>query len=216
MDPEGFSEKELQPFKDEDGDLEILSFKSCKAEVEQIAELLKTLDVSDYSDTIVLLPAKKAIDYYVTKLKKLGIDCRARAADSSDEICLALLRLVIVQNQPFLHRVLLSHFTSLERKYKSYVLAAYIDGEESFVGTLRQSADNQNWQQRYRDSLSDFAGTSENMTSMNVSSVIDGRKKVKCEQSESIITTLVASDEDLSAKNRVELALFLEEPETEE
>lgn len=216
MDPEGFSEKELQPFKDEDGDLAILSFKSCKAEVEQIAELLKTLDVSDYSDTIVLLPAKKAIDYYVAKLKKLGIDCKARAADSSDEICLALLRLVILQNQPFLHRVLLSRFTSLERKYKSYVLVAYIDGEESFIATLQQSADSQNWQQRYRDSLSDFAGTSENMTSMTVSSVIDGLENVKCKQSESIITTLLASDEDLSAKKSVELALLSEEPDPEE
>lgn len=216
MDPTGFSEKELHPFKDEDGDLAILSFKSCKAEVEQIAELLKTLDVSDYSRTIVLLPAKKAINYYVTKLTELGIDCKARAADLSNEICLALLRLVIIHNQPFLQRVLLSCFPSLERKYKNYVLAVYIDGEESFVETLKRVADDQHWQIRYKDLLSEYAGTGERLTSMNMALVGEALKDVDCEQSENVVTELLASDEDLSAKDRIKLALYSEELESEE
>lgn len=216
MDPAGFSEKELQSFKDEEGDLTILHFKSCKAEVEHIAELLKTLDVSDYSDTIILLPAKKAIDYYVTRLVQLGVNCKARSADLSNELCFALLRLVIVQNHPFLYRVLLLSVPSLERKYKSHVLESYINGAKTFVESLSQVADDQNWQKRFKDLLSDFVGRIERINSMNVNSIFEALKEVNCEQSEDVITQLLASDENLAVKVRVEQALNSEEPESEQ
>jgi len=216
MDAAGFSEKELQPFKDDDGDLAISSFISCKAEVGHIAEFLKTLDLSDYSNTIILLPAKKAIDYYVTELSRLGINCRARVTDLSNEICMALLRLVIIQNQPFLYRILLSCFPSLERKYIKYVLMEYIDGEGSFVESLSLAADEQHWQKRYNDLLSEFTDTCAKLTSMDNDLVVQTLKEMSCEQNEKVVARLLASGEDTSAKDRVETALLSEELKSEE
>jgi len=205
---EGYAKKKLKPFKNEDGNFVINPFKSCKDEVKKIANFLKTLSVSKKSDTIILLP-KKAIDYYVNKFKESGIDCNVRTADLSQEMLLAMLRLVILPNQPFLYRVLLSYFSNLENKYRKYVLPIYIEGDMAFVDSLMQISKNQKWQQRFKDSLTAFVGASEKITSMNTNSVIQGLADVKITINESVITNLLDSDDYLSARERTNNSLSL-------
>jgi len=216
MDAEGYANKELKLFKDEDGDFTITSYKSCKSEIEQIAALLKTLDSSEKSDTIILLPAKKAIDYYVKKLKESGVDCKVRAADLSQEMLLAMLRLAILPNQPFLRRVLLSCFSSLEKKFRKYVLAIYVDGDMAFVDSLIQASQDQKWQQRFKDFLATFVSAGEKITSMKADSVIQGFADVMLTTNESVITNLLDSDDSLSVRERVANSLSLVETEPDE
>ena len=45
MDEAGYSQKELQAFKDEDGVFDIQQFKSCKAEVEDLTRVIKDLSL---------------------------------------------------------------------------------------------------------------------------------------------------------------------------
>ncbi|MCH7783091.1 hypothetical protein IID62_08485 [candidate division KSB1 bacterium] len=216
MDPAGFADKELQPFKDEDGDLVIASFISCKAEVEQIVKLLKTLDASEKSDTIILLPAKKAIDYYVNKLKVSGIDCKVRATDLSEEVLLAILRLVILPDHPFVIRIVLLHFQNIERKFRTKVLPMFIDGGDSLVETLKRAGEDKKWQKRLKETLSDFVSTAEQLISNNVDSIVAGLSELSYEVKREIIEFLLASDDNLSARERVESALYSEETESDE
>ncbi len=209
MDPEGFSEKELQPFKDETGDLKILSFKSCKAEVKKIAEFIKALNTSDKSDTVILLPAKKAINNYVEKLKESGVNCEVRVTDLSREMLFAMLRLVIIPNQPFLNRVLLNSFESLNKKYRAYALSQYIDSDVEFVDALIRVSKVQKWQRRFIKLLDTFLCTREKIVSLNADSIIQGLAEINLTINESVITNLLASDDSLLPRERVENSFSL-------
>lgn len=216
MDAAGYADKELQPYRDDDGDITITSYKSCKAEVEQIAGILEDLDESHKADTVILLPQKKIADYYAMKLCELGVDCSVKASDMTAELLLAALRLTVLHYQPFLHRVILSCFPNVERKYRSRVVSIFLNGDDSLSDTLKQASVDQNWQKRLKDPLSFFAYTIEKLASGNADSIIAGVTGLNLEVSKNVIDCLLASDEDLSARERVELSLRAKDEESEE
>jgi len=92
----------------------------------------------------------------------------------------------------------------------------YIDGEGSFVESLSLAADEQHWQKRYNDLLSEFTDTCAKLTSMDNDLVVQTLKEMSCEQNEKVVARLLASGEDTSAKDRVEKALLSEELKSEE
>lgn len=207
IDADGYMEKKLQPCKDEDGKFEITEFKSCKAEIEQIAKVLQNYEASNKSDIIVLLSSKKAVEYYAQKLNEAGANCSVKATDVTTELLSAILRLVVLHSQPFLERVVLSKFPDLDRKYKNRVLPIFLGCDTSLTETLRQGATNQKWQQRLRDSLSSFTDSIDNLISDDPDRVIIGFKDLEFEVSDNVITRLLTNDSDLSTRERINLAL---------
>lgn len=216
MDPEGYMNKELQPLKDEDGDFTITPYRSCKAEVEKIADILKDFNASDKSDVIILIPTKKAAEYYKTKLCEAGIDCIIKVADLTNDLLLATLRLIILRNHPFLQRVLLSCFSNVERKYRNSAISIFVNGNSAFIDTLSQVAYDQNWQKRLKDSLSSFIDIITNLISDDVDSIMTEFLNLDLKVSRDIIIDLLASDEELSVSERVELSFQITDQEEQE
>ncbi|MGB2804134.1 MAG: ATP-dependent helicase [Candidatus Zixiibacteriota bacterium] len=215
MDAVGYADKKLEPCKDEDGNFEITPpFKSCKEEVRYIAEKIKALDESDKAETIILLPQKKVADYYAKKLSELGIYCKVKAADISGDLLLAVLRFVVLHGHPFLLRLLLSYFPNLERKYGLHVLPVFIDGVDCLIDTLRQASIEQKWQKKSKKFLSDLIGTIEELLSGDVDSIVAGLSDLNHEVSKNVIVSLLGSDTNMSARERVEIALHTDEGES--
>ncbi len=216
MDANGYQEKELQPFKDEDGEFDIIKFMSCKAETEQIAKILQNHETSDKSDVVILLPSKKTAEYYARKLNEAGANCNIKLTDVATELLSAILRLVVLHSQSFLERLVLSKFPDLDRKYKNQALPVFLRCNISLIETLRQCAINQKWQQRLKDSLLSFTDAVDKLISDEPDRVIRGFKDLKIEVSENVITHLLANNSDLSVRERVSLSLKTEDTELKE
>ena len=213
MDEAGFSEKEIHPFKDEDGEFAVTLFKSCKAEIEQIADILKSLDASDRAGVIILLPKKRVAEYYAAKICEAGVNCSIRTTDTSSELLTAVLRLVILHSQPFLERVILQRFSDLDRKYRAQVLPMFVNGHTSLIDTLGQGCMDKRWQKRLRNSLSALTGTTAKLVSDDAGSVVAGLTDLKLEASKEVVSCLLSSDPNLSARDRVEEALKMSDNE---
>jgi len=216
MDAGGYADKELHPIKDEDGDFAIIQFKSCKAEVEHIARILLDLDASDKADIVVLLPERKVANYYATRLRESGLDCKVKTADMGLDLLIVTLRLVLSHRQPFLQRALLSHIPNLERKYKNQVLAVFLSVNDSLADTLSQASADQNWRKPLRESLSLFVNSFRRLVSGDADSILAGLTDLNLEVTKDVIVCLLASDEDLSPGERVELSLRTAEQQSEE
>jgi len=216
MDPEEYTDKKLQPFKNENGTFTITSYMSCKEEVEKIADILKDFDVSNRSDVIILLPIRKAAEYYTTKLCEAGIACSIKTTDVNADLLLAAKRLIILHSHPFLQRVVLSCFPSVERKYRRDVLTMFMNGNETFLDTLSQAAADQNWQARIKNPLSFFIDIVTNLISDDADLIMTGFSELNLEVDPDVIINLLTSDETLSARERVELSLQSDDQEEQE
>jgi len=216
MDPVGYTDKELQPFRNEDGDFTITSYMSCREEVEKIAGILKDFDTSDESNVIILVLQKRVAEYYAAKLCEAGIVCNVKTADVTGDLLLATMRLVILRNHPFLQRIALSCFPSVERKYRSSALSMFMNGNNTFIDILNQAAVDQNWRRGLKGSLSCFVDVVTNLISGNVDSIMAGFSGLNLEISSRIITDLLGSDETVSARKRVELSLESNNQEEQE
>lgn len=216
MDPAGYMNKKLQPFKNDDGDFTITSYKSCKEEVEKIVDVLKSFIRSDGSDVIVLVSEKRVAEYYATKFREAGIICKVKATDAASDLLLAIMRFVILHSHPFLERVVLSCFPNVERKYRSNVLSMFANGNNTLIDTLSQVAIDQNWRKRLKDSLSSFTYVITNLISDDVNLIMEGFSKLNLKVSLNLITDLLVSDKTLSVRERVELSLKPDEEEKQE
>lgn len=204
MDEAGYPQKELQAFKDEDGEFTIQSFKSCKAEIEAIVEILQSVDKSENQDVILLLPKRNVAEYYAKKICEAGVTCTIKSADTEAEFREAIFRLIVLHDQPFLCRILLSRFQNIERKFRSQVVTEFASGGTSLADMLTQASEGQKWQKRLRDSLSDFTSVLEALTSDDVQSITRTLKSLNIEVSEDFVTCLLNSDPAESARNRVD------------
>jgi superfamily I DNA/RNA helicase len=203
MDKAGYSEKELLAFKDEDGEFAIQSFKSCKAEVEELTKILQGLDESQIKTTILLLPARKVAEYYAKKLSEAGVTCMIKSADTEAELREAIFRLIVLPPQPFLCRVLLAHFQNIEKKYREQALTEFVSGNMSLSESLFQTSVAQHWQKKIRGSLTDFTTVLNALGSGDVETIVASLKNLNIQTSESMITCLLNSDTDKSARERV-------------
>lgn len=216
MDATGYTKRKLQPFRDEDGVFTVVQHKSCKTEIEYLSHILKSLNESTRPDVIIMLPTKKVAEYYLKKLKEKGVVCEAKMTDTSYELLLAVLRLVVLRNQSFLERVLLSQFPNLDRKYRNYVLFIFLNSNTVFTNIFDKASVDQNWKKPLKDSLSSYIGTIEKLVSGNVDSIIAGFADLNLKINKNVIISLLASDEDLSVMERIELSLMSDDQEPEE
>jgi len=215
MDATGYANRKLQPFKDEDGNFAINQYKSCKAEIEYISGILKSLNDSDRADIIIMLPTKKVAEYYAMKLEEVGVVCKVKITDTTTELLSAILRLIVLRNQSFLERVLLLHFPNLDRKYRNYVLSIFLNSNIDFAKTLDIASVDQNWKKPPKDSLSSYIGAIEKLVSGNADSIICGFIDLNLKISKKVIVSLLESDEDLSVMEKVELSLMIDDEESE-
>lgn len=213
MHPAGCMDKKLQLFKDEDGDFTITQYKSCKEEVEKIADVLKGIDALHRSDVIVLVPTRKVAEYYTTKLCEAGIVCNTKITNVASDLLSVIMRLIILHNHPFLQRVVLSHFLNVERKYRNDALFMFVNGSNTFIDTLNQVAADQNWQKKLKDSLLSFTNVVTELISDDVDSIITGFSGLNLEINPGAITNFLANDEELSERERVESFLNSDDPE---
>lgn len=203
MDEAGYSQKELQAFKDEDGELIIQSFKSCKAEIEELTRILQSLDESQIKDAILLMPARKVAEYYAKKLNDAGVTCTIKSADTKAELHEAIFRLILLRRQPFLCRVLLSLFQSIEKKFRDQVLSEFVLGETSLADMLTQTSEDKKWQKMLKNSLTSFTTVLNSLGSGDVGAIVGALRDLNIETSEDLITCLLNSDPDKSARDRV-------------
>ncbi len=204
MDEDGYPQRELQAFKDDDGDFNIQSFKSCKAEIEAIAEALQSMDESEYKNVILLLPKRNVAEYYARKLSEVGVTCTIKSADTSAELREAILRLIVLHDQPFICRILLSHFPNIERKFREQVLVDLAANGTSLIDALTRAAEDHRWQKRLKDTLTDFRSVHNALTSDDVQSITTALDSLKTKVSENLVICLLNSDPKDSVRNRVE------------
>ena len=203
MDEAGYSEKELQAFKDENGEFGVHQFKSCKAEVEELVGVLKALDESQIKDAILLLPKRNVAEYYAKKLSEAGVTCTIKSADTEAELREAIFRFIVLPHQPFLCRILLSHFQSIERKFRGQVLADFLNDGSSLSDALTQASDDRKWQKKLKGSLADFTTALNSLTSNDPGVITASLSNLNIEASEDLITCLLNSVPDKSARDRV-------------
>jgi len=203
MDEGAYSEKELQAFKDEDGEFGVHQFKSCKAEVEELAGILRALDESKIKDAILLLPKRNVAEYYAKKLSEAGVSCTIKSADTEAELREAIFRFIVLPHQLFLNRVLLAHFQNIENKFRDQALTEFVSGNMSLTELLSHASEAQHWQKRLKDSLTNFTTVLNALGSGDVVAIVASLKNLNIESSEDVITCLLKSDSDKSARERV-------------
>lgn len=203
MDEAGYTEKELQVFKSEDGEFGVHQFKSCKAEVVELVGVLKALDESQLKDTILLLPKRNVAEYYAKKLSEAGVTCTIKSADTEAELREAIFRLIVLPHQPFLSRVLLAHFQNIEKKFRDQALTVFVSGNMSLTELLSQTSEAQHWQKKLKDSLTGFTTALNELGSGDVGVIVVSLSNLNIETSESLITCLLNSDSNKSARERV-------------
>jgi superfamily I DNA/RNA helicase len=209
MDPLGYKEKKLHPFKKIDGGFTIIQYKSCKEEVKKIVNFVNNFKMPDRTNLIVLFPEGKVAKYYVEKFRKAGISCNIKEMDIDKELLSSIMRLTILHSHPFLERVVLSFFPKMQRKYISDVLPKFINNNSRFVNNLSETAVNQNWQKGLKDSLSFFKSVITNLISDDINLIKKGfaELNLKANPSPATINSLLANDEMLSVIKRVELSI---------
>lgn len=216
MDAAGYERKELQLLRDEDGGFNIVQHKSCKTEIEYLSDILKSLDESTRAEAIIMLPTKRVAEYYLKKLRERGVVCEAKITDTTSELLRSVLRLVVLRNHPFLERVLLSLFPSLDRKYRNHVLSIFLNINIVFRKALDTASIDQNWQKPLKDSLSSYISTIEKLVSGHVDSIIAGFTDLNLNISKDVIISLLEGDEDLSVMERIKSSLMTDDQEPKE
>lgn len=209
MDPAGYAKKELQPYRQEEGEFTIKPFMSCKAEIEDVAATVLALDEADRKDTVILLSQRKVAEYYATKLNDAGVLCTVKSLDTEAEFLEAVLRLVALHHHPFLERLLLLRFKDVERKYKSEVLQRFLSGEETFGDTLVQSSEENNWRSRVTSSLASLTDTVAGLASGESQQILSALQDLSLEVEEATISCILESDPKTSARVRVTSCLRL-------
>jgi DNA helicase-2/ATP-dependent DNA helicase PcrA len=203
MDKAGYAQKELQAYKDEQGEFGIQPFKNCKAEVDKLTRILQNLDKSQIKDAILLLPERRVAEYYAEKLNHSGVACSIKSADTAAELRDALLRLIILHHQPFLCRILLALFQNIERKFRDQVLAGFLGDGSSLADALTQASEDHKWQMRQKDSLRDFAASLDALTSNDAGLITSILTDLNNQVHKDLITCLLNSGPDKSARDRV-------------
>lgn len=196
VDPEGYIAKELLPFRPDDGNVEILRFKSCKAEIEYLVNKIKELQQNEESSIIILFPFRKARDFYAKKFEELGIACLTQTTGRSDEKLVTYLKLARLQSHHFLERLIISQFPNLEKKYTVDVLPTFLDSGENLVTIIQTISSQKKWKKEIIQELEILKCVISQLESKAANRISEGLKTLGYDVSQEVICRLL-NDEDI-------------------
>lgn len=155
IDPATFNDKELRPVKEEKGFLKLKELKSCREEIDYIANFINKIKGKNNSDIIILFPIKKGIEYYKNELMKRGVNGYVDFQDTSEEFAVAYLKLVAFGTHRMSERLLLSEYPNLERKFRDELLYGFIESDDNLglipTETFRKSKRSTLAKEQYRE-----------------------------------------------------------------
>jgi superfamily I DNA/RNA helicase len=111
---------------------------------------------------------------------------------------------------------LVSQFPILDRKYRKDIRLILENYNDTLIKILNKVANDNNWQKRQEESLSTVSNIVENFNSNNEDLIMTGLSKLDLKISPTVINSLLASDEDLSARERTKMALETDDNEEQE
>lgn len=132
IDPDDYASRALAPYRDEQGVLEVVTFKSCKEEVDVLAAQIQSWGEEGL---ILLFPTWPVLLQYQRELEGRGIRCHTSGSVAGGEDLEPLLKLAVTGKQPALERTLLARYGSLNRWYVRTVLPT-LDSLGSFDDAL--------------------------------------------------------------------------------
>jgi DNA helicase-2/ATP-dependent DNA helicase PcrA len=207
IDPHQHTTRQLIPFKEDYGVLEAKALRSCKAELDFIADEIQKCKAKKLGEIAILMPGRRGMEYYQQQLEKRGIQCRIHGdhGDGSNSLT-ALLRLALLGEHPLLERVLLSTYPPLERRFRRDVLPPMINDSLSLHEALAVAEQTSPWRQDVRDAYARFQADHSALTSKEPGRIREVLTSRGFDVPEEIIRQLLADDEDTVA-SRVDKAL---------
>jgi len=206
IDPAGYTNRTLAPYKTEDGALGITSFKSCKEEVDVLARQIQAWQQSGRVEIILLFPNRKVLGHYKQELESRGIRCEARASSERIDAVRALLKLAVLRDQPLLERSLIACFSRLEKRFVVDVLPLLATSDTLHVA-LETAARDSRWQRAVREEYDRYVATRADLTSGDAALVRRACGALGHEVDEVLIQELLAEASDTAARDRIEAIL---------
>jgi len=203
MDPLGYDRKMMKYFKQEPGVAKIRETISCKAEIELIVEVVRKLQEAGHDDIILLFPTKKALEFYRGKLTDVGLQCDIRSSTNDRELLEACLRLAALRSHPYLERIVLSCFGSLERWYRRYVLSEFINLESDLLPAMKEAHSKHKMTKVISDQLDIYDRVIGNLVSGTVEGVARAMKDLKLDISPNVLQCVLEFDSDGSVREHV-------------
>ena len=194
MDPEGFSAKRLRPYK------------SCKAEVMELATAIRTELDSGNSDIILLFPTRAARNFYCSKFRKAGVNCSVPAADVKGEFE-AMMQLVLLKSQPLIERLLLQRFNRLVAFYARHVLPGLMNTESSILESIRACDQRTMRSKEIPVQLHKYAQLLEDLISDDTPRILRAFAASGLEIEPELVSELLLTDHSYPARDRVQQAL---------
>lgn len=136
MNPDNFDAKRLRVHREDEGIFSIKSYKSCKAEIADLTSIIGHEISSGNDEVLLLFRDTNARDFYCSKLADSGIKCSVPVTNKSEEMLLAILRLVLLKSQPLIERLVLHRFSKLESFFTKHILFHFIQGKNSILESL--------------------------------------------------------------------------------
>jgi len=156
------------------GAVEIKSFMSAKAEVDDLAQYIKGIlsqideDTSPNDGVVCLFPQKKVLQQYRAEFEKRELKCKCRDSSdlSDDKVWVRILgRLAFQGNQLFLERLVLDRFQDFKPRHKKEVVTALLNGYASVSLALASIKHNRGWKEPTLTAISEYNAFIESLTS---------------------------------------------------
>lgn len=209
MSPDNFEAKRLCAHREDEGIFSIMSYKSCKAEVADLANTIRReMDCGD-NDVMLLFRGTKARDFYCSKLADAGIRCSVQDTDEKHETLLAILRLVLLKSQPLLERLVLHFFTKLESFFTKHILFDFIQGNSSILESLVNCSPDLKKRKPVVEELRQFEDALVGLRSNDAMRIVSTINDLNFDIELELVEELLNTDPDAQARKRIEEALII-------
>ena len=143
----------------------IRSFRSAKAEVDNLVEYVKGIlsqvdEATPPDDGVAcLFPQKKVLEQYRKEFVKRGLKCECK--DSSglfdEKTWVRILgRLAVQRSQPFLERLILDRFPAFKPRHKKAVIAGLLNGHAAVSSALDAFEHSHGWREPALTAIAEY------------------------------------------------------------
>lgn len=152
----------------------IKSFKSAKAEVDDLAEHIKGIlsqtneNTPPHDRVVCLFPSNRVLAQYRKEFEKRGLKCKCKDfSDSLDDKMWVRIfgKLAYQRNQPFLERLILDRFPAFRPKHKKEVIEALVNGHTSVSSALASIGRNHSWREPALSAILEYDAFIQSLTS---------------------------------------------------
>ncbi len=207
MDPVNYDKKKLNPFKNEEGYVDVKILKSCKAEIDYLAKYINYFQNNKESEIILLFASKKAKNFYYQQLLKAGIVCDNKTYDKSEELLSVYLKLILMPSLPILDRSLVNYFPKFEKKFTSCVLPIFLKEKISFVDAVDKAYKNNRWMNDVIEEFKNYKAIKDKLASMKPELIAEGLKELNVILDIDYIKQLLSDEINPTNREKVEFII---------